>query len=78
MCELIETLKLEIESLKSENKNLIEKNKSIYNRNKNLKRSNLRLRNLVEKLRPKNDLCKINELNTNDWDIICDEEEITN
>ena len=71
MSELIETLKLEIESLKSENKTLIEKNKVIYNRNKNLKRSNLRLRNLVGKLRPKNEL---NELNVNDWDIICENE----
>ena len=77
MGELIETLKLEIESLKTENESLINKNKSIYNKNKNLKRSNLRLRNLVEKLRPKNSLNEIkgiNDLNTNDWDIIYDEE----
>jgi FtsZ-binding cell division protein ZapB len=76
MSEFIETLKLEFESLKSDNKNLIDKNKNVYNRNKNLKRSNLRLRNLVEKLRPKNGLYKnneINEINTNDWDIICEE-----
>ena len=82
MSELIETLKLEIESLKTENKSLIDKNKNVYNRNKNLKRSNLRLRNLVEKLRPKNELNGVNklkEINTNDWDIICEnDEQITN
>ena len=80
MSELIETLKLEIESLKSENKTLIDKNKIVYNRNKNLKRSNLRLRNLLDKIRQKNDFCKINEINeinVNDWDIICEEDQIT-
>lgn len=75
MSELIETLKLEIESLKSDNKTLIDKNKIVYNRNHNLKRSNLRLRNLVDKLRPKNKLNELNDINVNDWDIICENEE---
>ena len=72
MCELIQILKLEIESSKNENKTLIEKNKTIYNRHKNIKRSNLRLRKLLDKMRK---TTKVNEVNTNDWDIIYENEE---
>ena len=80
MSELIEILKLEIESLKAENKTLIDKNKNVYKINKNLKRSNLRLKKLVKKLRPKNsnneikELNEFTEINSNDWDIICEKE----